>query len=259
MLEPVNKKKYKKRVCKINFFSLKNLYIMSKNINNKLTKLIQYYSLINHNLILSNKSINRYNQRQPSISKDKAQNLKRLREKIKEIKNCKLKENASNIVFSDGNPNSKIMIIGEGPGANEDKEGFPFVGRAGQLLDKMLNAINLSRDNVYITNVVNYRPPENRKPTDEEVKRYLPFLKKHIEIIRPKIILLLGSTAMNAILSNTDVISKMRGKWYEIEINDLKLYSIVSFHPAYLLRQPDQKKLSWIDLKMIRDRLKKLK
>tara|TARA_A100001015_G_C14994128_1_gene715396 strand:- start:462 stop:1241 length:780 start_codon:yes stop_codon:yes gene_type:complete len=259
MLEPVNKKKYKKRVCKINFFSLKNLYIMSKNINNKLTKLIQYYSLINHNLILSNKSINRYNQRQPSISKDKAQNLQKLREKIKDIKNCKLKENASNIVFSDGNPNSKIMIIGEGPGANEDKEGFPFVGRAGQLLDKMLNAINLSRDNVYITNVVNYRPPENRKPTDEEVKRYLPFLKKHIEIIRPKIILLLGSTAMNAILSNTDVISKMRGKWYEIEINDLKLYSIVSFHPAYLLRQPDQKKLSWIDLKMIRDRLKKLK
>ena len=232
---------------------------MSKNINNKLTKLIQYYSLINHNLILSNKSINRYNQRQPSISKDKAQNLQKLREKIKDIKNCKLKENASNIVFSDGNPNSKIMIVGEGPGANEDKEGFPFVGRAGQLLDKMLNAINLSRDNVYITNVVNYRPPENRKPTDEEVKRYLPFLKKHIEIIRPKIILLLGSTAMNAILSNTDVISKMRGKWYEIEINDLKLYSIVSFHPAYLLRQPDQKKLSWIDLKMIRDRLKKLK
>lgn len=232
---------------------------MSKNINNKLTKLIQYYSLINHNLILSNKSINRYNQRQPSISKDKAQNLQKLREKIKDIKNCKLKENASNIVFSDGNPNSKIMIIGEGPGANEDKEGFPFVGRAGQLLDKMLNAINLSRDNVYITNVVNYRPPENRKPTDEEVKRYLPFLKKHIEIIRPKIILLLGSTAMNAILSNTDVISKMRGKWYEIEINDLKLYSIVSFHPAYLLRQPDQKKLSWIDLKMIRDKFKKLK
>ena len=232
---------------------------MSKNINNKLTKLIKYYSLINHNLIFSNQSINRYKQRQTSISKDKAQNLQKLREKIKDIKNCKLKENASNIVFSDGNPNSKIMIIGEGPGANEDKEGFPFVGRAGQLLDKMLNAINLSRDNVYITNVVNYRPPENRKPTDEEVKRYLPFLKKHIEIIRPKIILLLGSTAMNAILSNTDVISKMRGKWYEIEINDLKLYSIVSFHPAYLLRQPDQKKLSWIDLKMIRDRLKKLK
>ena len=232
---------------------------MPKNINNKLTKLIKYYSLINHNLIFSNKSIDRYNQKQPNIEKNKALNLHKLREKINDVKNCKLKENASNLVFADGNPNSKIMIIGEGPGANEDKEGLPFVGRAGQLLDKMLNAISLSRDNVYITNVVNYRPPENRKPTEEEVKRYLPFLKKHIEIIRPKIILLLGSTAMNAILLNTDVISKMRGKWYEIEINNLKFYSIVSFHPAYLLRQPDQKKLSWIDLKMIRDKFKKLK
>ena len=232
---------------------------MSKNINNKLTKLIKYYSLINHNLIFSNQSINRYKQNQPNISKDKAQNLQKLREKINEIKNCELKENASNLVFSDGNPNSNIMIIGEGPGANEDKEGFPFVGRAGQLLDKMLHAINLSRENVYITNVVNYRPPENRKPTDQEVKRYLPFLRKHIEIIKPKIILLLGSTAMNAILSNTDVISKMRGKWREVEINSLKIHSIVSFHPAYLLRQPDQKKLSWVDLKMVREKLKKIK
>ena len=228
-------------------------------MNNKLTKLIKYYSLINHNLIFSNKSINRYNQIQPKIQKDKSENLQRLRENINEIKNCKLKENASNLVFSDGNPNSKVMIVGEGPGANEDKEGLPFVGRAGQLLDKMLHAINLSRKNVYITNVVNYRPPENRKPTEKEVERYLPYLKKHIEIIKPQIILLLGSTAMNAILQDADVISKMRGKWYEIEINKCKLSSIVSFHPAYLLRQPEQKKFSWIDLKMIRDKLKKLK
>ena len=232
---------------------------MSKNINNKLTKLIKYYSLINHNLIFSNKSINRYNQNQPKIQKDKSENLQMLRESINEIKNCKLKENASNLVFSDGNPNSKVMIIGEGPGANEDKEGLPFVGRAGQLLDKMLHAINLSRKNVYITNVVNYRPPENRKPTEKEVERYLPYLKKHIEIIKPQIILLLGSTAMSAILQDTDVISKMRGKWYEIEINKCKISSIVSFHPAYLLRQPDQKKFSWVDLKMIRDKLNKLK
>ena len=169
-------------------------------MNNKLTKLIKYYSLINHNLIFSNKSINRYNLTQPIVQKDKSKSLQKLREEINKIKNCKLKENASNLVFSDGNPNAKVMIIGEGPGANEDKEGFPFVGRAGQLLDKMLNAINLSRRNVYITNVVNYRPPENRKPTEKEVERYLPYLKKHIEIIKPKIILLLGSTAMNAIL-----------------------------------------------------------
>ncbi len=231
---------------------------MVKNINNKLTRLIKYYSLINHKLIFSNKAINRYNQKKPTIQKDKVEDLSKLREKINQIKNCKLKENASNLVFSDGNPNSKIMIIGEGPGANEDKEGFPFVGRAGQLLDKMLYAINLSRKKVYITNVVNYRPPENRKPTEKEVERYLPYLKNHIEIIRPKIILLLGSTAMNAILHNADVISKMRGKWYEVEINKLKIYSIVSFHPAYLLRQPDQKKFSWIDLKMIREKLRKI-
>ena len=227
-------------------------------MNNKLTKLIKYYSLINHNLIFSNKSINRYNLGQPIVQKDKAKSLQKLREEINKIKNCKLKENASNLVFSDGNPNAKVMVIGEGPGANEDKEGFPFVGRAGQLLDKMLNAINLSRKNVYITNVVNYRPPENRKPTEKEVERYLPYLKEHIEIIKPKIILLLGSTAMNAILKKADVISKMRGKWIEIEINKLKIFSIVSFHPAYLLRQPDQKKFSWIDLKMIREKLRKV-
>ena len=163
------------------------------------------------------------------------------------------------MVFSDGNPNAKVMMVGEGPGANEDKEGFPFVGRAGQLLDKMLNAINLSRENVYITNVVNYRPPENRKPTDKEVQRYLPFLKRHIDIIKPKIILLLGSTAMNALLADAKVISQMRGKWFDIEVNNRKILTIVSFHPAYLLRQPDQKRFSWIDLKMIREKLKILK
>ena len=230
---------------------------MSKNINIKLTKLVKYYSLINHNLILNNKSINRYNKMQPDIQKNIAKGLKKLREEINDIKDCKLKENASNLVFSDGNPNSKIMIIGEGPGANEDNEGLPFVGRAGQLLDKMLHAINLNREKVYITNVVNYRPPENRKPSEKEVERYLPYLKRHIGIIKPNIILLLGSTAMNAILGKTDVISKIRGKWHEIEINKLKIYCIVSFHPAYLLRQPDQKKFSWIDLKMIREKLKK--
>ena len=144
---------------------LKILFIMSKNINNKLTKLIKYYSLINHTLIFENKSINRYNLQQTNFQNEKSRHLQKLREKISEIRNCKLKDNASKLVFSDGNPNSKVMIIGEGPGANEDKEGIPFVGRAGQLLDKMLNAINLNREKVYITNVVNYRPPENRKPT----------------------------------------------------------------------------------------------
>ena len=162
---------------------------MQKKINTKLAKLIKYYSLINHNLILNNKSLNRYNQKK-LVSTGVNKELNNLRGKINAVKNCPLKDNAKKMVFSDGNPKSKIMIIGEGPGANEDKEGIPFVGRAGQLLDKMLEAINLDRDNVYITNVVNFRPPDNRRPTDTEIKRYLPFLKKHIEIIKPKIILL---------------------------------------------------------------------
>ena len=230
---------------------------MPKKINTKLIKLVKYYSLINHSLILNNKSLNRYSQKK-MVSADEVKDLNVLKEKINNIKNCPLKDNANKMVFSDGNPRSKIMIIGEGPGANEDKEGIPFVGRAGQLLDKMLDAIKLDRNNVYITNVVNFRPPDNRKPSDLEIERYLPFLKKHVEIIKPKIVLLLGSTAMNAILKNENVISKIRGKWFNIEINGIKLNAIVSFHPAYLLRQPDQKKFSWQDLKMIRDKIKSL-
>ena len=230
-----------------------------KKINTKLTKLIKYYNLINYKLILSQKSIKRYKEKNPHVQKHKSIELEKLRKKLSVIKNCDLKNNASNLVFSDGNPGAKIMIIGEGPGANEDKEGLPFVGRAGQLLDKMLNAINLSRENVYITNVVNFRPPENRKPTEEEIKRYLPFLKKHIKLISPKIVLLLGSTAMNTILKNNEVISKIRGKWFEQKIDGFKFNVIVSFHPAYLLRQPEQKKFSWIDLKMIKQKAKELK
>ena len=123
----------------------------------------------------------------------------------------------------------------------------------------MLEAIQLNRDKVYISNVVNYRPPANRRPTDKEIERYLPYLKSHIEIINPKILLLLGSTALNAIIGNEEVISKARGKWNQIEIGKTKPWTISSFHPAFLMRQPEQKKLAWIDLKMIRDKVKILK
>jgi uracil-DNA glycosylase len=232
---------------------------MTKKINNKLSKLVKYYSLINHNLIYDNKSINRYKNIKLSENSNKNKLLKKLAENINSIKNCQLKKNATNQVFGDGNLNSKIMIIGEGPGANEDKEGIPFVGRAGQLLDKMLESINLNRKNVYITNVVNYRPPENRKPTDEEIKRYLPYLTRHIEIISPKILVLLGSTALNTIIGNEIVISKARGKWVEKKIGNTKLLIIASFHPAFLMRQPDQKKMAWIDLKMIKKKITELK
>ncbi len=225
-----------------------------KKINNKSIKLIKFYSFINHNLIYNNKAINRYKKNTFEISKDRAENLKKLKSSIINIKNCELKKNGTNIVFSDGNPKAKIMFIGEGPGQNEDQEGLPFVGRAGALLDKMLASINLDRKNVYITNVVNYRPPRNRRPTEEEINRYLPYLKKHIEIINPKILVLLGSTALNALISNANVISKARGKWIEKQFGTCKTSVIVTFHPAFLMRQPGQKKFAWVDLKMIRDK-----
>ena len=222
-------------------------------------KLIKYYNFINHNLIYNNKAINRYKKDNFEISEDKTKNLDLLREAISNQKNCDLKKHAKNIVFSDGNPKSKIMLVGEAPGANEDLEGLPFVGRAGMLLDKMLAAINLDRKKVYISNIINYRPPENRRPTDAEIEKYLPFITKHIEIIEPKILVLLGSTAMNAIIGKDLVISKMRGKWIDKKFGNCRTSVIITFHPAFLMRQPAQKKMAWIDLKMIRDKKEKLK
>jgi len=233
---------------------------MKKNLNQKLINLIEYYNLINANFLISNRPLKRTNEGKAQILiGTKSERLNKLKKRIQLIKNCDLKKNATNLVFSDGNINSKIMIIGEGPGANEDAEGKPFVGRAGKLLDKMLAAIQLNRTKVYISNVVNYRPPENRKPSEIEIERYLPYLRSHIEIISPKILLLLGSTALNALIGNDVVISKARGKWIQKEIGTAKLWIIASFHPAFLMRQPDQKKLAWIDLKMIRDKSKILK
>ena len=206
--------------------------MIKKNTPNPI-KLIQYYNFINYNLIYNNKAINRYKKDTFQLSADKAENLVRLKETIQNIKNCSLKDSSTNMVFSDGNPKSKIMLVGEAPGANEDEEGLPFVGRAGALLDKMLAAIDLDRKKVYISNIINYRPPNNRRPTDEEIKRFLPFITKHIEIINPKILVLLGSTAMNALIGNEVVISKMRGKWIEKNFGNCKTSVIITFHPAF--------------------------
>ena len=234
--------------------------MMKKNINQKIISIIEYYKMINLDMIISNDPITRY-KREKNINfvSDKREKLNILKKKIENIKNCNLKKAANKMVFSDGNINSKIMLVGEGPGAQEDRMGLPFVGAAGKLLDKMLDAINLNRTKVYISNVVNYRPPNNRRPTDEEIEKYLPFLKLHIEIIEPKILILLGSTALNAIIGNVTVISKARGKWIQKEIGTVKPWIIASFHPAFLMRQPEQKKLAWIDLKMVRDKIKNLK
>ena len=209
------------------------------------------------NITFSNNPINRLIGVQPE--NDKKILLKKLKDKISTISDCKLKNNSNNIVFNDGNINSPIMLIGEAPGQKEDELSKPFVGEAGSLLNKMLSAINLNRKDLYITNVVNYRPPLNRKPDSNEIRRYSEFLLEHVDIIKPKIIILLGSTAMEAFFGSNLKISKERGIWKEMLIKDKTFLTMVTFHPAYLLRQNDQKKYSWIDLKNIRNKIDELK
>ena len=205
--------------------------------------------------IFNNQPINRLkNDLKVENKTNKLNNLKR---EIENIENCKLKINASQIVFNDGNHNSQVMLIGEGPGQKEDEIGKPFVGDAGILLNKMLNAINIKREEVYITNVVNFRPPNNRKPDTDEINKYSNFLREHISIIKPKILILMGSTAMESLIGKNVKISKERGKWKEVIIKQKTYLTMITFHPAYLLRQPDQKKFSWEDLKIIRKEIDK--
>ena len=206
--------------------------------------------------IFNSEPINRFKNK-PAIENISSR-LNNLKEKLKNIDNCDLKNNAKQIVFNDGSSKSPIMIVGEGPGQKEDELGKPFVGDAGQLLNKMLNAINLMRENIYITNVVNYRPPNNRKPELAEINRYSEFLREHISIIDPKILILMGSTAMEALFGSKIKISNERGIWNEIIINNKTYLTIITFHPAYLLRQAEQKKYSWADLKEIRKKVDEL-
>ena len=206
--------------------------------------------------IFSDKPINRFKTK-PEVE-DKISLLTKLKNDLQNIKNCELKESSKKLVFSDGNSNSKIMIVGEGPGQKEDEIGKPFVGDAGLLLNKMLKAININRQDIYITNVVNYRPPNNRKPEPAEITRYSEYLRKHISIITPKILILMGSTAMESLFGSKIKISKERGNWKDVIINNKSYLTMITFHPAYLLRQPEQKKYSWTDLKEIRKKIDEL-
>ena len=224
--------------------------MIKKDINQNDILNAELLNIIDYNYIFNDKPINRIKTK-PTLENSLSK-LEILKSKIETIQNCDLKKNASKIVFSDGNIQSPIMIVGEGPGQKEDELGKPFVGDAGNLLNKMLKAINIKRDKIYITNVVNYRPPNNRKPEPSEINRYSEFLKEHISIIDPKILILMGSTAMEAILGSNKRISKERGQWKEVIIKQKNFKTIITFHPAYLLRKPDQKKFSWEDLKIIR-------
>ena len=224
--------------------------MIKKDINQNDILNSELLNIIDYNYIFDENPIKRIKTK-PTLENSKSR-LKSLKNNINAIENCNLKKNASKIVFSDGNIQSPIMIVGEGPGQKEDELGKPFVGDAGNLLNKMLKAINIKRDKIYITNVVNYRAPNNRKPEPSEINRYSEFLKEHISIIDPKILILMGSTAMEAILGSNKRISKERGQWKEVIIKQKNFKAIVTFHPAYLLRKPDQKKFSWEDLKIIR-------
>jgi DNA polymerase len=186
----------------------------------------------------------------------RANSLTELKAALEAFDGCALKKSATNTVFADGTPAHRIMFIGEAPGRDEDKQGLPFVGRAGQLLDKMLAAINLNRkSNAYITNVLNWRPPDNRDPTPEEAATCLPFLRRHIELVNPGIIVLLGAVSAKHVMGKTDGIMRLRGKWLEYFVNGQMIPVMPTLHPAYLLRRPIDKKLAWRDLQAIRDRI----
>lgn len=178
-----------------------------------------------------------------------ARTLEELRAQLLAFEGCGLKATATQLVFADGNPNADIMIVGEAPGADEDRQGRPFVGRAGQLLDKMLAAIGLDRRHVYIANVVPWRPPGNRTPTPLETSACLPFMRRQIELVHPKILVCLGAAATQTLLGVKEGIMRIRGRWYEYDMAGKKIPAIVMLHPAYLLRQPSHKKFAWQDLR----------
>jgi DNA polymerase len=188
-----------------------------------------------------------------------ATTLAELKAALEAFDGCGLKRTATNTVFADGVAEGRVMLIGEAPGRDEDRIGKPFVGRAGQLLDKMLASIGLDRKtNAYITNVINWRPPDNRDPAPEEAAACLPFLRRHIELADPAVIILLGAVAARYVVGVNDGIMKLRGRWMDYRVGDHMVPLMPTLHPAYLLRQPAHKKLAWRDLQAIQARLQAL-
>ena len=236
---------------------------MSKKIINQNTNYdSELINSIESKFIFDEKPINRL-KKIMTISKEKTDNkekeLTQLKAKISSIEDCSLKNNSKKIVLGDGNINSPIMLIGEAPGTEEDKTGLTFMGEVGDLLKKMLIAIDIKKKDIYSTYVVNFRPPEDRKPTSGEIKKYSQFLQKHISIINPKLIILMGSTAMESLTGLNSKISIERGKWKEVIVKNKSYNIIITFNPSYLLRVPENKKYSWEDLKKIKQKIGDLK
>jgi DNA polymerase len=186
-----------------------------------------------------------------------ARTLEELRDKLAAFDGCALKQSATQLVFADGAPDAKIMIVGEGPGADEDRIGLPFVGRAGQLLDKMLAAIGLDRTKVYIANVVPWRPPGNRTPTPQELALCLPFIRRQIELVAPDFLVLLGASAAQTLLNEKEGIMRLRGHWRDYPCGDRTIRALPMLHPAYLLRAPLKKAQAWRDLRALKHALDK--
>jgi len=180
-----------------------------------------------------------------------APTLEALRALLEDFDGCALKSTATRLVFSDGNPQARIMFVGEAPGREEDLEGLPFVGRSGKLLDRMIAAIGLDRSSAYIANVIPWRPPGNRTPTPQETQICLPFIQRQIELVNPDVLVTLGNPSTQTLLSTREGIMKTRGRWLEYNTGSRVIRAIATFHPAYLLRSPSYKRLAWQDLRAI--------
>ena len=216
---------------------------------------------IEPNFFFSKKPLNRLKISEMSIKKNnlnKIEKINELKKLINSIQNCNLKRNSKKLILGDGKLDSSIMIIGEAPGLEEERTNKTFQGEAGLLLEKMLLAINVKKKDIYSSYAINFRPPEDRKPTSQEIKRYSTFLKEHISIIDPKIIILFGSTAMEAATSSNKKISIERGKWKEIILKNKTFPLMITFSPSYLIRFPENKKYSWGDLKKIKKKIQEL-
>ncbi len=235
---------------------------MTKSSLNQNGKYVQkLINTVETDFTFSNKPINRFQFteiKKNEIFEEKSALLNDLKNQINSIEDCNLKKNSKNLNMGDGDINSSIMLIGEAPGKIEDDTGQSFLGEVGILLKKMFSAININIDKVYCTYSVNFRPPEDRKPTAQEIKRYSSFLKEHISIINPKIIILMGSTAMEAVTGLNNKISSERGKWKEIILKNKTFPLIITFSPSYLIRFPENKKYSWEDLKRIKQKVQDL-
>jgi DNA polymerase len=180
-----------------------------------------------------------------------APSLEVLRALLEKFDGCALKHTATRLVFADGNPQARVMFVGEAPGRDEDIEGLPFVGRSGKLLDRMIAAIGLDRSKAYIANVIPWRPPGNRTPTPQETQICLPFIQRQIELVNPDVLVTLGNPSTQTLLSTREGIMRTRGKWFDYDTGTRKIRAIATFHPAYLLRSPSYKRMTWQDLRSI--------